>query len=176
MGNTPSVEAPRKATQKLSKPRVGSQANIAAGLLSPNGLVPATASTAGFSSPQFSDQLQWLYSPATSAPSPVVGQVEGAFPGLGDQFDYDVLPPVPLKETKHLLSKKRSLFRSRSSKDQSVRRERRKITSALSTPRMADRLVRTNTTYETGVSHYYTHQTLDRLGFQIEILFLGSPC
>jgi hypothetical protein len=162
MGNTPSVEAPRRATHtthKLSKPRVGNHATTAAGLLSPNGF--SSSSIARYSTSQLGGQLPSIYSPAPSPVASVWFAPVDAVPRPDDE-QLDVPPPPPLKDRSYR-SKRTSLFRSKSSQESAERRDRRSSTG-LMPPSMADnRLGRANSMiYDEGANPYYARQTTER--------------
>ncbi|KAK3330946.1 hypothetical protein B0H66DRAFT_82360 [Apodospora peruviana] len=141
MGNSQSTEAPRRQSHKLSKPRTGSHAT--AGLLSPSGF---SNSTGRFSNARLSAALPPPPSPVSS---PSLATVEAM-----TEFEQPIerRPSVQQKE-----SKRRSLFRSKSSQGASKPPERRNSSIGPGS-RFADKPSRANSmTYESSLSYYGQH-------------------
>ncbi|KAK0628703.1 hypothetical protein B0T17DRAFT_588749 [Bombardia bombarda] len=150
MGNTQSTtELPRKQSHKLSKPRTGNPTTTtAAGLLSPSALSSFSNSTRRFSNARMSSMPPPPTPESSTASSP-------ALESLGEDFDdseqgFEARPSVvSVQQTE---SKRRSLFRSKSSQEP-PKSERRNSVGPVS--RVADKLDRANSmTYESALSYY----------------------
>lgn len=144
MGNAQSAESPRRPSQKLSKPKTGSHAT--AGLLRSGSFSSSSRrpSNAPLPDPPV------LFSP--SVPTPTTSSAAaGACAGADGRIDSGVSFNSALGPQGE--RKRRSLFRSRSSRGASdpLRRNR----SIGRGTRMLDRLTRANSlTYESAVAYY----------------------
>ncbi|SPQ19605.1 7f6b3818-494f-49ec-b553-0b71eea472bb [Thermothielavioides terrestris] len=147
MGNAQSIEAPRRtrASQKLSKPKTGNHAT--AGLLSPSSFSYSSRrlSSAQLPNPPAAPSLPVVSTPTTS--SAVEGS--GAFVRRADSgASLHSSPSLPRE------SRRRSLFRSRSSRAVADSLEP-SHNAAASGAWIVDRFTRTNSmTYESAIAHY----------------------
>ncbi|KAK3938430.1 hypothetical protein QBC46DRAFT_440611 [Diplogelasinospora grovesii] len=145
MGNTQSIEVPRRQSHRLSKPKTGSHAT--AGLLNPNGFLNSTKRISStrlnaslpnpmpVSSPMSSPTTSFPPSESSADPEQSIGEEASAV-------------SVQQKE-----EKRRSPFRSRSS--QGTRSSRRRNSSSGPGSRAADKLGRANSmTYESTIAYH----------------------
>ncbi|KAK0656449.1 hypothetical protein B0T16DRAFT_385151 [Cercophora newfieldiana] len=153
MGNSQSAivdfDTHRRRSHRLSKPKTGNYAT--AGLLSPGGF--------SNSSKRHSDaRMSFLPPPPSPASTPTTASTFDAHPGSGsgsepyyqDQYMERSASAVSVQRKE---SRRRSLFRSRSSQGRPDRERRQSSIGPFS--RVADRLSRTNSmTYESALSYY----------------------
>lgn len=154
MGNAPSVDAHRRRTHKLSKPRTGNPAT--AGLLSPNGL---SNSTGHFTSPRASPQPLPL-APAPSPTTPIFAAAQDSSGDLETPADQMVMVvTVQQREPRSW-----NLFRSLSSQGVSGRSRSRNSSVGRSSSRRRDKLGRTQSmTYESSLRSQYGAQVTSTL-------------
>ncbi|KAH6628552.1 hypothetical protein F5144DRAFT_313003 [Chaetomium tenue] len=142
MGNAQSAEAPRRTSQRLSKPKTGNHAT--SGLLSPSAFSNNSRrySNAPLPNPPAPS--------STVASTPTTSSAGEISSGLGQHID-GVMPshPAPASQKE---SKRRSLFRSRSTRAASSAQPSH--AGGLGS-RIADRMNRTSSmTYESAVAYY----------------------
>ncbi|KAK3336178.1 hypothetical protein B0T19DRAFT_436974 [Cercophora scortea] len=142
MGNTHSTEAPQRQSHRLSKPNMGN--HTTAGLLSPS---------FSYSTRRFSNARLSAIPPSPTLASSPTSTLSTTFEVPGDLDDLGVERRASAVSTKQSDSKRRSLFRSKSSQ-RAPDPERRNslIGSGLRGP---DKLDRANSmTYESALSYY----------------------
>ena len=180
MGNSPSVELPRRAPQKLSKPRVGNPS--AAGLLTPNGYVN-TSTSRRLSLVGFIRPLSYPLAPASS-PNATTADL----PGTAAQQEQQEQEPEPPHDPSPLVDDhstapsvssdpppehaggprgRDSIFRSRSSYRRPQHRDRpARRHSSIGPPTsrtLGDRPSRANSmTFESSTVAFYGGQTAEK--------------
>ncbi|KAK4248834.1 hypothetical protein C7999DRAFT_30674 [Corynascus novoguineensis] len=143
MGNAQSTEGPRKTAQRLSKPKTGNHA--AAGLLSPGVFSNRSRrlSNAQLPDPPAPSSTEIASTPTTSSASEVAG-------GFGPRIDS--IASLPQAPASHEEPKRRSLFRSRSTRGVASVHQNQ---SGGPGSRLVDRMARTRSmTYESAVGYY----------------------
>ncbi|KAM7187921.1 hypothetical protein V8F33_010953 [Rhypophila sp. PSN 637] len=148
MGNSQSTEASRRRSHRLSKPKTNNHAT--AGLLSPSGLSNTFSNNKTpqrIDSARMSAALPPPPSPATS--SVVYSSAPDAMWEVEKSFERTASMVSTTTENE---SKRRSLFRSKSSQVPSKSERRNSLGPA---SRLVDKIGRTNSlTYESAISHY----------------------
>ncbi|KAK0717069.1 hypothetical protein B0T26DRAFT_774857 [Lasiosphaeria miniovina] len=152
MGNTQSsIEAPRRLSHRLSKPKTGNHAT--AGLLSPNAF---SSSSRRFSNARLSSNLPYPPPPSpspastpTTATTVTSADETTANAEQGIERSASVIVPLPQDKER----RRRSLFRSKSS--QATSDPKRRNSSLGPVSRVADKVGRANSmTYESAVAYY----------------------
>jgi len=145
MGNSQSsiveFDTHRRQSHRLSKPKMGNHAT--AGLLSPGGL-------SNSSRRHSNARMSFLPPPPSPASTPTT---VSTFEVYADPEHQHIERSASAVSVQHKESRRRSLFRSRSSQGSPDRERRQSSLGPLS--RVADRLSRTNSmTYESALSYY----------------------
>ncbi|KAK4214099.1 hypothetical protein QBC37DRAFT_160508 [Rhypophila decipiens] len=150
MGNSQSTEASRRRSHRLSKPKTNNHAT--AGLLSPSGLSNTFSNNKTpqrIDSARMSAALPPPPSPATATSSVVYSSAPDAMWEVEQGFERTASMVSTTTENE---SKRRSLFRSKSSQVPSKSERRNSLGPA---SRLIDKIGRTNSlTYESAISHY----------------------